>query len=330
MLNAVIGKLQYFFNKRKDNNGRFKISAVVLCCNGRKYIETRLNSVVSQTLKPFEILFLDDASIDGSVESAYKILKKSKIKWKILKNEENRGCGEQLIKGIHEAKGDFIWFAEQDDYCSKEFLSRMAEMLADKSVALACCGSVPIDEYYRELPYYNDITEKPEQNYCTDGHIEVEERLCIKNTIYNISSVIFRKSHLEGIEPYIRQFKVFFDWMMYVYVLRNGKLAYCADNLNYYMRHSESIIAKYRSSPFFYEDILTVKNYILDHYKISKKNRKSMLREIDKAYEQCGCHECDIPCIADHPTLGPEYLRLQEKAFRLGASKKVPKAERKK
>lgn len=51
--------------------------------NYRRYLKKRLETIVSQTYKDIEIVFLDDGSIDGSMVFADKYLKKSGVKYKI-------------------------------------------------------------------------------------------------------------------------------------------------------------------------------------------------------------------------------------------------------
>lgn len=317
ILNNVFKKVVSYFefsskSCRLKSEKRMKISTIVLCYNGEKYLNSRLRSIISQTYKPFEIIFLDDASTDNSVKLAKSILKKSKIKYKMIVNKRNKGCGNQIIKGLYEAKGDFIWFAEQDDYCSIEFLSSIEKLLKDDSVNLVFCKSIPVDSHNKILENYYCDEEKQLENYCVDGVFEVESKLCIKNTVYNISSVIFRKSSLEGVEKYIRQYKVFFDWIIYCYVLRNGKIHYYADVSNYHMRHSESIIARYNRHCNFYEDLFSVKQYILENYKISKENMDKMIWEIERTYLQHGCEGYNSPNIFDHPVLGAKYQEFKK------------------
>ena len=85
-----------------------KISAVIPNYNHAPYLEERIRSVLSQTRPPDEILFLDDASTDGSPEIARQFDCFSII----IVNEENTGSPfKQWFKGIQAAEGDFVWLA---------------------------------------------------------------------------------------------------------------------------------------------------------------------------------------------------------------------------
>jgi glycosyltransferase involved in cell wall biosynthesis len=268
----------YFKFGIQDN--KFKVSVVILCYNGEKFLNNRISSILNQTVKPYEIIFMDDASTDNSINIAKKLLDKSKIKYKIIENNINMGYANQLIKGWHLSKGDFIWVADQDDYCSTEFLRNINMLKFDESVGMIFCKSIAVDENNKKLEKYYGQVENFYDSYCVEGTFEVGRNLCEKNTIFNISSVVFRRNTLEGVGRYIRKCNVLFDWMIYVYVLRVGRICYCADVLNYHICHENSIISKYHRTCFSYEDLFYVKNYILDNYSITKENMDNMLFEI--------------------------------------------------
>ena len=67
------------------------VSVIIPNYNYSQYLEKRINSVLKQTYRDFEVIFLDDASDDGSVELAEKILKESERPYSIEVNRENSG-----------------------------------------------------------------------------------------------------------------------------------------------------------------------------------------------------------------------------------------------
>ena len=312
MFKSLLKDISVLKNRYINPKQDFKVSAVILCYNGENYIEKRLESILQQSFKPYEIIFLDDASADNSVSIANCLLKNKGIKCNIISNNQNVGVGPQLVKGLESAQGDFIWFTEQDDYCSKEFLAKMKGTFEDDDVNISYCRSIPIDQNHIELKHYYK-EKSPSHDYCIDGIQEMVNGLCIKNTIYDISSVVFRRTALIGIEKEISKFKVFYDWMLYAYVLQSGKISYCSDALNFHMRHTDSIIAKNRQSSEFYDDLFLVKSYIIDHYTLPKPIMLEMLYEIDRDYRIHGRKSDGCSEIKKHPYLGPKYNKLQNK-----------------
>ncbi len=299
----------------KKPKKRFKVSVIVLCYNGQRFIEQRLNSIVNQTYKPYELIFLDDGSNDDSVKIAEKILKKSNINHKILINETNKGISHQVVKAINETKGEYIWFAEQDDYCNENLLAELKNSFDDENVLMAYCKSEAVSESLLPIKsYYNESLISSQKNsYCVDGDVAVINSLCIQNTIPSISGTIFKKTALNDIHIEFQEYKIFFDWIMYVYVLRKGKVSYCNEKLNYHRRHKDSVIEKNRKSVAYYEDIINVKLYILRNYDLPKKLFNPFLLQVEQEFYENGCYELESRNILDHKTLGPKYIMLLRK-----------------
>jgi glycosyltransferase involved in cell wall biosynthesis len=251
-----------------------KISVIVPNYNYEKFIEKRVQSIISQTYPIYEIIFLDDCSKDGSVEMAKKILEKSNIPYKIIINQKNSGnVFYQWNKGVENAKGDYIWIAEADDFADEKFVEKLMECFDDKDVVLAYSQSCQIDENDRiinenYLDYTNDISStKWRQNYIKDGIEEIKESLSIKNTIPNVSAVIFKKVDLKEVLNKLVEFKIAGDWFFYVWILQKGKICYHKESLNYHRRHSNSVTIGNKNKLHF-EEIVNMQEFIIKQFDI--------------------------------------------------------------
>lgn len=91
------------------------ISVIIPCFNVELYIEETINSVLSQNIEsPFEIILIDDSSIDNT----FNILKSYESKYfniKVIKNEVNKGVSYSRNVGINFAEGEFVFFLDGDD-----------------------------------------------------------------------------------------------------------------------------------------------------------------------------------------------------------------------
>ena len=98
---------------------RGKISVIIPVFNGEKYIVEALESVLNQTLRPFEIIVVDDGSTDGTERitqdyaSLIHYIKKP-----------NGGAASARNEGVLMARGDYIAFLDADDYWTPEKLAR--------------------------------------------------------------------------------------------------------------------------------------------------------------------------------------------------------------
>lgn len=97
------------------------ISIIMPVYNAEKYLGETLQSILKQTYKDFEILCINDASIDTSLE----ILKNFQCvdkRIRILENNEHSGAALSRNVGIREAKGKYITFLDGDDIFEEEML----------------------------------------------------------------------------------------------------------------------------------------------------------------------------------------------------------------
>lgn len=96
------------------NFSEYKLSVALCTYNGSKYLRKQLDSILSQTYAPDEIIIVDDCSTDNTrnILSEYA-LANSKIK--IYFNEKNLGSNLTFRKAIYLAQGDFIALCDQDD-----------------------------------------------------------------------------------------------------------------------------------------------------------------------------------------------------------------------
>ena len=180
---------------------RLKVSVIVPNYRHARYLEERLRSIFDQTLRPHEIIFLDDASPDESVEVARRLAASSPVPMRIVVNEQNSGSTfRQWLKGLSLATGDLIWFAESDDSAHPLFLERLVPEFYDPEVTLAYCQSA-IDRAATARRWRTTFSATPmifpppagAAVIPSRGVEEAELALSQKNTIPNASAVVFRR-----------------------------------------------------------------------------------------------------------------------------------------
>ncbi len=88
------------------------VSVIMNCFNGEKYLREAMNSVFSQTLQNWEIIFWDNASSDTSADIAMSF-KDSRIKYFL--SSSNTSLGEARRNAVNVARGKWIAFLDCDD-----------------------------------------------------------------------------------------------------------------------------------------------------------------------------------------------------------------------
>src|SRR5262249_11738531 len=123
----------------------FKVSVIIPSYRHAPFLEDRLHSIFDQTYRPHEIIFLDDASPDESVDIARRLAPQAPVPMRIIVNAQNSGSTfRQWIKGLDLVTGDLVWIAESDDAARPELLERLVPEFFDPEVVLAYSQSAVI------------------------------------------------------------------------------------------------------------------------------------------------------------------------------------------
>ena len=256
-----------------------KVSVIIPNYNHALYLHQRIDSVLNQTLQPYEIIILDDCSTDNSVE----IIESYLVKYpgiQFIKNDVNSGSTfNQWNKGVTIAKGDLIWIAESDDVAEFTFLEKMVEpFTAEKTLSLAFCQSNRMNEQGSVVGTWLNHTDEFDSelfknNFLMNGIEFIEKFLIHKNCIPNASAVVFKKNIYLNVGLTELPLKMLGDWLVWIKILTCGKVAFFSEELNSFRFHSQSAIAKSVEIKFFY-------NYYDELYAYSM--RKCLIKEINK------------------------------------------------
>lgn len=274
-----------------------KVSVIIPNYNYEKYLKLRINSILKQTYPIYEIIFLDDASTDNSVKNAEGYLE-GELNVQIIKNGMNSGSAfKQWLKGLQMAKGDYIWIAEADDLCEDTFLEELLSCFEKgKDVVLSYCQSRQIDENGKILSgnyyeYTNDIDGgKWHKDYIRDGIDEISDTLVVKNSIPNVSAVVFKKIDISPIANEIVNFKIAGDWFFYIWLLKQGRIAYVSRSLNSHRRHDKGV-TKSEDKELHFNEVVRMQEYVMNNFNVQAeaRNKVSSYREYLISYFGLKC-----------------------------------------
>lgn len=257
--------------------GRPRVSVIMPSYNYARYLEGRMRSIYEQTARDLEVIILDDGSTDGSLELLREHERRSNTR--ILATRANSGnVFRQWLRGLSMATGDLVWIAEADDLCESSFLERLLPHFDDPDVVLAYCHSRVIDgdgalvenlDYRRG--YLGDLSAtKWFQSYRNTGAREVEEGLGVRNTIPNVSAVVFRRSAVAGLAESLTKYRFSGDWLLYLHLASRGAFCYEAEGLNLHRRHDNSVVAQtLRAVPAVLAEFRGIHEFVLSHFAVS-------------------------------------------------------------
>lgn len=99
-----------------------KVSIIVPVYNTEKYLDKCINSLINQTLKDIEIIFVNDGSTDKSRSIIEKYLSDERI---ILIDKENGGQASARNLGIKKSSSIYIMFIDSDDYVNEDMCEKL-------------------------------------------------------------------------------------------------------------------------------------------------------------------------------------------------------------
>jgi glycosyltransferase involved in cell wall biosynthesis len=110
------------------------VSIIAPCFNGERYLDQCLESIFHQTYRNWELVIVDDASVDGSYKRIEEKIKISTNKIKFIKLRKNVGVSAARNVGLDNAQGKYMAFIDIDDVWEKEKLSiQIASMEKEKA-----------------------------------------------------------------------------------------------------------------------------------------------------------------------------------------------------
>tara|TARA_Y100000310_G_scaffold290822_1_gene318299 strand:- start:823 stop:1755 length:933 start_codon:yes stop_codon:yes gene_type:complete len=111
-------------------------SVVILNYNGKQHLKDCFESLKKQSYKNFEIIFVDNASKDGSIE----YVKEKYPKTRIISNSTNLGFAGGNNAGMRVAKGEFVVALNNDTKADKNWLKNLVQE-AKKHPLIGMCAS---------------------------------------------------------------------------------------------------------------------------------------------------------------------------------------------
>lgn len=274
--------------------GDKKVSVIIPNYNYAHFLQRRIKSILRQTLSIYELIILDDKSSDDSIKIIETEIEKIKkqhpnVIIKTAFNKKNSGnVFKQWAKGINMATGDYVWIAEADDLSEEKFLENIMKGFDDKDVILSYAKSKMIktnEKISLKRAISQEVLLKKsshwKKDYINDGKKEIQEVLCIYNTIPNVSAVVFRKNKKISYEQILekaQKFTVAGDWYFYYKLLLNGKIAYCKKPLNKQTIHSKSV-TKTTNRQKYLEEVKMMHNIIDDEISLGKKEKMAIIRQ---------------------------------------------------
>jgi len=196
-----------------------KISIILPLYNQSQYVGEAIESCLAQTLKPHEIIVVNDGSTDDWEEAIFPYLDDITIL-----HQTNQGLSSARNTGIKESTGDWIICLDADDKLPPDYLEKLSSVDAD----IVGCGYRTFGDYEKEWKSRGDIT--------LDDLLEGNRTQCgalFKRKIFDL--VQFDEQMKHGHE----------DWLFWLEALTHGFTMKCTDKTYLlYRKHGVSMVSE--------------------------------------------------------------------------------------
>ena len=141
------------------------ISVVIPSYNQQDFLSDAIESAINQTVKPLEIIVVDD----GSTDSSLKIARKYPVK---VISQVNKGLSSARNTGIMNATGDYILFLDADDILKENCIERISEVILATqsdivSLSFKTFGIVNSEVILMPKPTLEDFKSANRVGYCS-------------------------------------------------------------------------------------------------------------------------------------------------------------------
>ena len=262
-----------------------KVSVVIPSYNHARFLRRRLDTVLQQSFRDFEVIVVDDCSTDESRSILSEYAKNPKIR--IEFNAKNSGSTfKQWNKGIHLSRGEYIWLAESDDYADARLLEHLAGALdAEPAAGFAYCRSWKVDSEDRPNGFIEEYLMDLDQDhwtvgFCAEGLDECKNYFVFRNVVTNASAVVFRKSIYDAVGGADESFQLCGDWKLWASMALRGRVLHLSEPLNYFRFHDGTVRSRDMKGGILAHESLRVVRWLLDQVTVPDTRRSKLFQTL--------------------------------------------------
>jgi len=214
-----------------------KISVFITSYNQKAYLIEAIESVLSQTLRPFEIIIVDDCSTDGSQEVIGRYAQAYPELIRPFYHEQNLGIPKNRRFALEQVGGDLVTYLDGDD----RFLPRKLEMELETFMSHPEAQIVYSNVYYidadgQRTGVWADSNIPPPSG---DVFRETFSREFPRGSLFRNELVEYGCLRMVGF--YDANLPIYEDWDLKIRLTKHFKVAYCPEPLVEYRLHPRGI-----------------------------------------------------------------------------------------
>ena len=268
-----------------------RVSIIMPSYNKAPYIAKSIESILNQTYEDWELIIIDDISMDESVQ-IIQSYKDERIIFRL--NEENVGIAENRNRAIDIARGDYIALLDADDISTDFRLANEVEFLdnhADIDVVFG--GFQEIDEHDNVKETYFTPLKNPAY---------IKAMLMVRNVVPN-GSAMFRKDFVDKYNIRYRDgYLGIEDYLFWVECSLHGKISGLSDLFLYWRNTDNNGTNTYRYSAKYSDERVKKYSEILKYaltengFELTDKDLELYFKFFDENKYELGNRE-EVECM---------------------------------
>ncbi len=133
------------------------ISVIIPFYNAGDYVKKTIKSLESQVYRNFEVIFVNDGSIDNSLKIIETQLEDVSFNYKIINLSENGGLSNARNVGLSKAVGEYIFFLDSDDYITEDAFEKVIELFMSENPDVVFFQFKRVEENGELFQHYNEL-----------------------------------------------------------------------------------------------------------------------------------------------------------------------------
>lgn len=244
------------------------VSIITTTYNRANYLKEAIDSIRNQTYDNWELIIVDDNSIDNTRALVQACIKKDK-RIKYLKNKTNLNVSRSRNRGLKQAEGDYVAILDSDDFwCDKNKLKKQVSFLElNKTYSLIGGGVIIVDSNGKELKRYLNL----------EKDVDIRNKILLKNQFCH-SSVLYRKNIIDNLGGYSKNINLGEDYDLWLRIGEESKFANINEYFVKYRIHNANVSIKDRLRIMNKNlEIIEIYKSTYPNYKLAKLRRVSRL-----------------------------------------------------
>lgn len=254
-----------------------EVTIIIPTYNSEEYIAQALKSVFAQTYHDWEIVMVDDASGDSTVEIARSF---QEPRLKIIQNTQNRGVSYGRNRAIKEARGKWIALLDSDDWYAPQRLEKLLAVAERRDVNLIADNLFLIKDNHQHhwstlLQENQQVLSSPIETIDAVKFVTSDRLSTIDNkpnwSLGYTKPLIERKFLLENNIWYREDIKVGEDFILYLECLMH-QAKFCIVNQPYYYYRTRDFSLSTRRPTDYLAESCKITQAFIDRELLSSTN----------------------------------------------------------